>query len=218
MQEQGQWQQTGTVSTAGGGWTDPVARPQAGRQETTSWWHCWLTCCSWKLSFPMSNSRKHGDGSRWSGQMVLFPSVASGWCWALLFALVNWMLLGCITWCFTVVRNVLSVFFGLSSKTKRQLSQPDVNGAIFEASRALSWQLGNLAANWLHQNPHACYRREKSIHQRCFQLWKLKCLNRQKRGLVYTKKLGFKKKEGKYISTKEPSRCLWGTPSRSIGV
>ena len=38
---------------------------------------------------------------------------------------------------------------------------------------------------------------EKSIHQRCFQLWKLKCLNRQRRGLVYTKKLVFKGNEGK---------------------
>ena len=36
--------------------------------------------------------------------------------------------------------------------------------------------------------------------------------------MVYTKKLVFKGKEGKYIYTKEPSRCLWGTPSRSIGV
>ena len=25
-------------------------------------------------------------------------------------------------------------------------------------------------------------------------------------------------REGKYIYTKEASRCLWGTPSRSIGV
>ena len=39
---------------------------------------------------------------------------------------------------------------------------------------------------------------------------------------VYTKKLVFKGKrrdrEGKYIYTKEASRCLWGTPSHSIGV
>ena len=33
------------------------------------------------------------------------------------------------------------------------------------------------------------------MHQRCFRLWKLKCLNRQKTGLVYTKKLVF---EGKW--------------------
>ena len=35
---------------------------------------------------------------------------------------------------------------------------------------------------------------------------------------MYTKTLVFEgKKEGKYIYTKEPSRFLWGTPSRSIG-
>ena len=52
----------------------------------------------------------------------------------------------------------------------------------------------------------------KSIHQRCFQLWKFKCHNRQKRGLVYTKNLVSREKEGKYVYTKAPSRCLWGTP------
>ena len=40
----------------------------------------------------------------------------------------------------------------------------------------------------------------------------------QKRGLVYTKKLVFKRKEGKYIYTKEPPSCFSGTPSCSIGV
>ena len=41
------------------------------------------------------------------------------------------------------------------------------------------------------------FRREKSIHQRCLQLSKLKSLNTQKRGLVYTKKLVFKGKRRK---------------------
>ena len=62
----------------------------------------------------------------------------------------------------------------------------------------------------------------ESVHQRCFQLPKLKCLNRQTRGLVYTKKLVLKGKEGENIYTKEPSRCVcvcvWGTSSHSIGV
>ena len=41
-----------------------------------------------------------------------------------------------------------------------------------------------------------------------------------KRGLVYIKKLVFNGKEEKNICTpkKEPSRCLWGTSSHSIGV
>ena len=32
------------------------------------------------------------------------------------------------------------------------------------------------------------------------------------------KSLFSREKEGKYIYTKEASGCLWGTPSRSIGV
>ena len=36
--------------------------------------------------------------------------------------------------------------------------------------------------------------------------------------LVYTKSLFSREKEGKYIYTKEASRGLWGTPSRSVGV
>ena len=32
------------------------------------------------------------------------------------------------------------------------------------------------------------------------------------------KTLFSREKEGKYVYTKAPSRCLWGTPSRSIGV
>ena len=57
-----------------------------------------------------------------------------------------------------------------------------------------------------------------SIHQRCFQLWELKCLNRPKEVWCILKSLFSREKEGKYIYTKEPSRRLWGTPSRSIGV
>ena len=41
----------------------------------------------------------------------------------------------------------------------------------------------------------------------------------KKRGLVYTKLLVFKGKEGKHhIYAKKPPRCLWGTSSQSIGV
>ena len=80
-----------------------------------------------------------------------------------------------------------------------------------------------LSGCWRHAPAHTiCAKNRsrdgKSIHQSCFQLGKLKFLNRQKRGLMYTKKLVFKGKEGKYIYTKEASRCLWWTPSRSVGV
>ena len=40
----------------------------------------------------------------------------------------------------------------------------------------------------------------------------------KKRGLVYTRKLVFKGKRWKNIYTKEPSSCVWGTSSHSIGV
>ena len=47
----------------------------------------------------------------------------------------------------------------------------------------------------------------QSLHQWCFQLWKLKCLNRQKRGLVYTKRLVFKGKRGKPYTPKSLPRA-----------
>ena len=50
------------------------------------------------------------------------------------------------------------------------------------------------------------------------QLCKSKCLNRQNRGLVSTKKLVFKGKEGDNMYTKEPLMCLCVTSSYSIGV
>ena len=63
-----------------------------------------------------------------------------------------------------------------------QGKDPPILKALWRVSSALGVNSATAVSN----------RRGKSIHQRCFQLGKLKCLNRQKRGLVYTKKLVFK--------------------------
>ena len=52
----------------------------------------------------------------------------------------------------------------------------------------------------------------KNTHQRCFQLWKLKCLNRQKRGLVYSKKLVFKGKRRKIHIHQRAFKVVVGDP------
>ena len=54
--------------------------------------------------------------------------------------------------------------------------------------------------------------RQKSIHQRCFRLWELKCLNSQKRGLVYTKKLVFDGKRRKIHIHQRAFKVFVGDP------
>ena len=56
------------------------------------------------------------------------------------------------------------------------------------------------------------FRREKSVHQSCFQHWNLKCVNRQKRGLVYTKKLVFKGKKRKMHIHQSAFKVFVGDP------
>ena len=61
-------------------------------------------------------------------------------------------------------------------------------------------------------------RREESIHQSCFQLWKLKCLNRQKNRFGVYPKPGFqgKKKENTY--TPKRLQGVRGGPLRAVLV
>ena len=58
----------------------------------------------------------------------------------------------------------------------------------------------------------------KKFLPKCFQLWKLKCLNRQKRGLVYTKKLVFKRKKKENTFTPKSLQGVCGGPLRTVLV
>ena len=64
------------------------------------------------------------------------------------------------------------------------------------------------------------YRREKSIHTpKVLSALKTQVPQQAKKMFgVYQKACFHGKKEGKYIYTKELSRCLCGTPARSVGV
>ena len=68
---------------------------------------------------------------------------------------------------------------------------------------------GNFAQNGL-KRPIWRGRCQKRIHQRCFRLCKLKCLNRQIRGLVYTKKLVFKGKNERTHIHQRASQVFMG--------